>query len=258
MSDQPLSGRLKIREQEKGGMVRSSIPLIGKIKVGELSENGHPKSLDCFRATGQYAQLFHEELGDEPTRIPILFWSDDPAEVCNERWEGRNEEGDLYGYSDGLTWMIWDHAAEKYVQRDPRSEQQVIKNDPRLAGKSAGNRTRTGHIRWKVRLTLRFLIPQVRVAGGWSFTTGGKKTSIEEIRNSFDMVLAKAKTVQRIPFDLIVKKVKGSTPGASRSFPVVQLVPNLSEQNLLQVSQWIEGRDLTQIPLITEEIMREA
>lgn len=219
-----MKGRIKRQE-----IVKSNIPIIGKIKVGEKTASGYPRTLDYFKCQSKYCKLFEEAYGQKPNKIELVFISDNWEDSCDERYEARDKEGRLSGKGDGEEWWIWNGA--KYVQT---TDQQQIKN----AGK------------WEIVLTIKFIILGIKgVMGLFSFTTKAKASSINSIRDTFDMVLKQAGTVINIPFDLTVEKVKSQKPGEKSSYPVVNLVPNISKDNMDQLHQYLEsGKDIRSLP----------
>src|SRR6478609_8174432 len=90
----------------------AKLPIIGNIRVGEKMKNAqgkeYPVSLDHFKATGDYAVKFHEAFGEKPTNFGIIFMADSIDDVCNERYELRDEKtGSLVGSGDGVNFKIW-------------------------------------------------------------------------------------------------------------------------------------------------------
>jgi hypothetical protein len=73
-------------------------------------------------------------------------------------------------------------------------------------------------------------------------------SSIPSIIASFDGVRELTKTITRIPFDLIVKKVKSNKPGVSSVYPVISLVPNLSMESQLALAEFVKGGTLSELP----------
>lgn len=216
------------------------LPEIGKLKVGEKvplaqPKNGvtdRPSSLDYFRPTGKYAALFTEKFGEKPTRIPIVFISDNLDESCQENfqaWDG----GKLQGKGDGEDFTVFDPAANggkgDYVQ--------VKKGHPLLNGK-----------KWERWVTLRFLIPAIDdVLGVWTFATKGSKSSHPNILGPFDFVKDRAKSIIGFPFELTVSKVSGYTPGAAKNYPVVTLVPSKGQSAIDTVRKLIlSGKSVTE------------
>lgn len=218
------TGRIGKRKQE---IVATTLPEVGKIKVGEkgMSQSGkeYPKSLDYFKATGNFANAFTQIYGDKPQSIDIAFISDNLAEVCNERYESWIK-GKRWGYGDGETFTIWDEGLRAYVPDVP-------KTDPRI-----------GKLPWEVVLTLRFVLLKMRgVMGYWSFTTKGKLTTIPSVIKAFDFVRERAQTIVGFPFRLMVEKKSGYSPGDPKSFPVVTLVPTFTEDAIELVKSFIES-----------------
>ena len=206
--------------------VQLELPEIGRLHIGMKSKNQYgkeyPTSVDYFIPSGKYAEMFTKALGDKPNNIAIIFPDDDPEKVCNERYEYRNEKGELVARGDGSTFEIWD--GKKYapysVERIPDIMEQVAKRNP----KKPRNENDNG---WDMTLTLRFIVPAVRgVVGVWQFSTKGAASSIKNIRNSFDGVQAMRGTVRNTVFDLSVQFAKSNKPGVSSRYPVVSMVAN--------------------------------
>jgi len=217
----------------------SPLPIIGKIKCGDktISSNGKeiPRSLDHFIATGEFASMFHEAYGAEPTRLTIIFPSDDVVQVCNERHECRDSAGRLTGISDGTTAWLWNADTKKMEQ-----------NNDREAAAKAG--------KWRHTLTLRFILPEIRAFGVWEFKTGGTASTIPQIRDTFDFVMSLGDTVKGIPFELMVEKVISNKPGSSSSYPVVKLVPKLSPQSVEKMRMLVEGGVVLPLMLTDESV----
>jgi len=224
---------------------KTKLPLIGNLRVGMKNENGYPISLDHFIATGDYASYFQKEFGAKPTKVQIIFLSDDNVQSCLEEWDGRDPKGKRAGYGDGETFHIYDEQFESYIEMQNKD--------------SIEKQTKDKKITWKILLTLHFVIPKIKgVFGLWRFQTRGDKSSIATIVSTFDEIKNNVGTIVNIPFDLIVKKVKSQTPGSIKVFPVVSLVPNLSTNNLDIVRNYLEsGMDFKRIGMLTEEKIRQ-
>ena len=214
----------RITRPEQG--VQLELPEIGRLRIGMKAKNQYgkeyPTSVDYFIPSGKYAEMFTKALGNKPNTIAIIFPDDDPENVCNERYEYRNEKGELVARGDGSTFEIWD--GKKYapysVERIPDIMEQVAKRNP----KKPRNENDNG---WDITLTLRFIVPAVRgVVGVWQFSTKGAASSIKNIRNSFDGVQAMRGTVRNTVFDLSVQFAKSNKPGVSSRYPVVSMVAN--------------------------------
>ena len=224
---------------------KTKLPLIGNLRVGMKNEKGYPISLDHFIATGDYASYFQKEFGEKPTKVQIIFLSDENVQSCLEEWDGRDPKGKRAGYGDGETFHIYDEQFESYIEMQNKD--------------SIEKQTKDKKITWKILLTLHFVIPKIKgVFGLWRFQTRGNKSSIATIVSTFDEIKNNVGTIVNIPFDLIVKKVKSQTPGSIKVFPVVSLVPNLSTNNLDIVRNYLEsGMDFKRIGMLTEEKIRQ-
>ncbi len=195
------------------------LPEIGRLHIGMKNEWGLPTSIDWFRATGKYAGLFQQALGDRPQTITVIFPDDDPANVCNERYEYRDDKGALVARGDGRTFEIWD--GKRYAPYSVEQYPDIMKQI------TARNPTKRGADNWDVALTLRFIVPAVRgVVGVWQFSTKGAASSIKNIRNSFDGVQLMRGTVTQTVFDLSVQFAKSNKPGVNSRYPVVSLIAN--------------------------------
>jgi hypothetical protein len=230
--------------RKNGGQSISRLPLIGNIRIGEKrksqsSGNEYPVSLDYFKATGDYASKFYEVYPEKPTKIQIVFISDEDFQSCYEEWDGRDKEGRRSGYGDGETYWLWD--GKEYKATTSTEE---VKEYSQKHG-----------VKWKPILTLHFIIPAIKgVFGCWKFTTSGDKSSMIAIREMYDEIKAQAGTVVNVPFDLTVKKVKSNKPGEKSVFPVVNLVPNISSENMETLRGFLnEGMNIKKLGMLTEE-----
>lgn len=214
----------RITRPEQGAQL--ALPEIGRLHIGMKAKNQYgkeyPTSVDYFIPSGKYADMFTTALGNKPNTIAIIFPDDNPEKVCNERFEYRNEKGELVARGDGSVFEIWD--GKKYapypVDKYPDIMQQVAERNP----KKPRNENDNG---WDVTLTLRFIIPAVRgVIGVWQFSTKGAASSIKNIRDSFDGVQAMRGTVTQTVFDLSVQFAKSNKPGVTSRYPVVSLIAN--------------------------------
>ena len=199
------------------------LPEIGRLHIGkkQMGQNGreYPVSVDYFIPSGKYAALFTQAMGEKPGTIQVVFPSDDPEKVCNERYEYRNDKGELVARGDGRVFEIWN--GEKYasysVDQYPDIMKQIIANNP----------TKRGADNWDVVLTLRFVVPAVRgVVGVWQFSTKGRASSVKNIRESFDGVQLMRGTVTQTVFDLSVQFAKSNKPNVNSRYPVVSMIAN--------------------------------
>lgn len=231
------SGRIKSDKVQRSGM---PLPEAGRIKIGEKKKNAkgveYPTSLEHFRATGTFSQHFHGVFGDKPDKLTIVFISDNISDSCNEEYACW-ENGKRWGWGDGETFNVWDSDKKDYVT--------VEKDSPLLKGK-----------KWDIMLTLRFVIPELKgVLGHWVFSTKGAKTTIPSIVKSFDFIKERVGTVVGVPFELVVEKTKGYSPGEARQYSKVKLIPCFSEQYMEKVRDFLStGKSLTELaPLMVSE-----
>ena len=210
-----MGGRI-VRNEETSML---ELPEIGRLHIGMKNEKGYPQSLDYFRPTGKYATLFTQALGEKPQTIQVIFPDDDPAKVCKEEYQYRDDKGALVARGDGQTFEVWD--GKKYA---PYS----VKDFPDIMNQiAAKNPTKKGAENWDVTLTLKFIVPAVRgVVGVWQFSTKGRASSVKNIRDSFDAVQTMYGTVTNTVFDLTVQFAKSNKPGDNSRYPVVSCIAN--------------------------------
>jgi hypothetical protein len=221
------------------------IPIIGRIKCGVKDDRGIPKSLDYFIAEGNYKAMFDREFGEKPTNIKIVFLSDDITETCNERLEIR-KGAKLFAFGDGKDFKVWAKDIEDYKDFSITEHPKIME----MCEQKAENK-------WQTVLTLRFLIPKISgVFGVWQLTTKGVESSIPQIVSVYDKVKSIAGTVMNIPFDLSIEKVKSQKPESKNLFPVIRLIPNVSQESLEVVRNFIESNKPVQ-GLLTDERIQE-
>lgn len=222
------TGRIKRPDAEKQRLI---LPRVGQLKIGKKNANGYPQSVDYFIPVGKYAGLFTQAYGDQPQTIQIVFPDDDPAKVCNERYEYRDDDGRLIASGDGETFQVWD--GKKYetltIEKYPNLMGGISKRYPNKAVKKGGDG-------WVVVLTLNFIVPLVRgIAGVWQFSTKGTASTIPQVRETFDGMMYERGFVKGVIFDLNVQFATSQKPGDKSRYPVVSLVPNESADNVLKV-----------------------
>lgn len=213
---------------------------LGKIKVGEKASNSagveYPKALDYFIAKGKYEAKFKEAFGDKPTTIGIVFVSDNYVDSCNERFELRDNKGALVGKGDGINFELWSTKEGKFEPLVVTS-QKDMDNVEKFADRFKKEKYKA---EWRITLTLQFIIPKIKdVLGVWVFETKAKASTIPNIRSVFDFVQQRAKTIVSIPFDLTIEKVKSQKPGETKTYPVVSLIPNISEDKIDDIRAYL-------------------
>ncbi len=219
------TGRISKRKDVSAASV---LPEIGKIKIGEKHpEKGYPMSLDYFRPTGTFANEFTKLFGAKPRKLNISFISDDINEVCNQRFECWTD-GKRWGYGDGETFTVFDKSLNGgkggYSEGVPPTD------------------ARVKALKWDEMLTLRFVLLEMKgIMGYWRFETKAKTVTIPSVIKSFDFVRERAGSIIGFPFSLIVEKRTGYSPGEPRSYPMVTLVPNFTEETMQMVSEYINA-----------------
>jgi hypothetical protein len=220
---------------------RPTFPIVGKLKIGiKHPEKGYPMALDHFRPhcdNKQYEALFAESYGDKPNKIEILFASNDDH-ACKEFYELRDSAGKILAEGDGENFRIihdgkWHTRTQAQIIENPKF--QSVENFMEAMKKMAGAKAE-----WKETLIMRFLLPKIKsLIGLWEFRTHGDDSTIPNLVGVFDNVKRIAGTVQMIPFDLFVKKVKSDKSGVASSYSVVNLVPNIGTENMLLLGDYV-------------------
>ena len=241
-------------------LVKARLPIIGKVKCGEVVNN-RPVSLDHFIASGHYAELFNKEYGEKPDKIEVVFVSDDLETVCEHRLEIRQGKK-LYAYShDGEEIWAWKPGEDEYKPILKKDHPEIMEQIKAKAGAD-----------WYQLLRLRFLLLKIKgIFGMWEFGTRAEASSIPQILGSIKAVKEYAGTIQNIPFDLVVEKVISQKPDSKWKFPVVKLICNIGAENLMLLSEWkgekikglitedvIEAQKHKALPETTEQITKEA
>lgn len=225
-----MRGRITRREAADS---RLGLPIIGTVKIGMKNARGLPTSVDYFIPGGKYAALFVEAYGERPQTIQVVFPDDDPAKVCNELYEYRDDEGRRVAYGDGEQFMVWD--GNRYIECREAEYPNIMQ---RVAKKYPNKKVREGGDGWDVTLTLLFVCPLIRgIAGVWRFISKGTLSTIPNIRDTFDTIReARDGHVAGVIFDLSVEFAKSQKPNTRSRFPVVSMVPNESAANLRAVA----------------------
>ena len=222
--------------------VRLGLPIIGKIKIGKKNDKGYPTSVDYFIADGRYAQQFYKTFGEHPNTIQIMFTDDDPSKVCDQRYEYRNNKGELVSYGDGETFFFWNSQAKVWVESHNHD---YMKS---LAEHQPNKKINNGLFGWDIVLTIRFIIPMLRgIVGLWQLTTKGVESSIPNIVETFDSMKEERGFVRGIIFDLNVSFAKSQKADAASRFPVVTIVPNESQENIDKIRQALKPINVLQM-----------
>jgi hypothetical protein len=222
-----INGRLNDSIRDK--IIKKSRPsTVGKIKIGEVV-NGRPTSLEhfiCKSNTNDYVKMFNECYG-QTNSIEIQFNSSNLNDVCFERIVYRDNAGKNIAYGDGANFQVWSSQEKKYIETEITGAE--LKKKLNIDG--------------KVEFTLIFKLLRLNgFFGLWEFNSKGVATSIKNITDVFDKMVAFSFEndidFTKIPFHLNVFKHKSNNLNNSK-YPVVSLVPlfvpetNNNNNNLL-------------------------
>jgi len=271
-----MTGRLKKFGEDKTSTDVLRLPEIGKIKVGKIqtyddpNKKDHPISLDYFRATGNYAEMFHANIGKEPKILRIMFISDDPNTSCREFMELRNHQGKVFASGDGEVFQAYDLQEKKMIEK--RVEEMTEAAQGKLMDKiladclsMASTEKQKSQIEWKHKAALRFIImaPEqnsrkwaIPVTGHWHFETKGKKSSIRELIGTFDTIQSGAGgSILNIVFQLRVQMHVSDTMD-KRRYPVVTMVAEIPPEAIAALGEKREKlKQLGPLSHITEEMI---
>lgn len=239
-----IASRIQTHRQE---VTSTSIPIVGKIKTGyKHPAKNHPVSTDYFIADSKYAAKFHDHYGEKPNTITIAFYNENVEEMCREFFELRDKDGRLRAYGDGEKFKVWSRKNNKdgeYITLTTTDYPDLMETMLQQDGCQES--------KWTQNLEMHFLIPAVRsVYGCWRYRSRGGMSTIPHIIKTFDTIREHAGRIAFIPFDLHVQFVKSQKPGAQSRFPVVSLIPNISQEHVAQLAGYTG--DLT-TGLLTEE-----
>ncbi len=238
----------RIYRNDNGAADIIGLPEIGRLHIGMKNERGLPQSIDWFRVDntghfGKYAGMFNKVFGDRPNTIQIVFPSDNPEFVCNERYTYRDNAGALVARGDGRNFEIWNGKvyAPYSIEKHPDIFERVANGVP----------TKKGMDNWTVELTLRFIIPAIRgVVGLWSLTTRGAASSVKNLRDSYDSVQMMRSTVTTSVFDLSVHFHKSNKPGQTSRYPVLEMVCN--DSRIEEIRELLKPGNTTKNLLLAE------
>lgn len=226
-----------------------TLGIIGKIKIGEKNAKGLPTSLDYFRFTdpfgGRNAKMAEEQFG-KPKQLQVMFASNDFNQNCIERLELRNNRGQLIAYTDLET--LYMSGKEGFEPLDSGAIEK--RGGIKVCMEALEKKYTLPNYKAKFYecLYLRVVLIDFPVIGQWEIFTKASKSSIKQIVDTYDMVLAQAGRIAWIPFTLSVQKVQSNReiPGENykRSYSVISLHPDLSvkmQEALLQFGDNIKG-----------------
>ena len=261
--------------------INAPMARVGKVKIGMKNQNGYPMSLDYFVFQTKYGVLndfISEKYGDKPKEIDITFFSNEDSMSCSHHYVLRDKGGNVVSKGDGykfvthqkgLTSTEIDLNDEKFHLEDSEHYKKIVEQAKKLSIKSEDHlelvsktymkslaekydgTTGSGksfEAKWEEVMVLRFMIPDMPVAGYWELTSKGKASSINQVVSHFDAVRDSLGSVVGTPFQLSVSKHKSNNVGtAGRIYPVIALnavkaskhniIPSLDSENPPKIEQ---------------------
>lgn len=211
---------------------KSGLPEIGRLSIGaDMEGRSFPGAIDYFRVKTKNrvveSQMF-QKYGKEPKTLPIFFNTNSIENHCIERLELRDNAGKMLAYGDGENFMIWKAARKDYVATSISDRPDIVEKALEFARTGITNEAKRAAIDWKHTLDLRFCIKEVGAMGFWQLSTRAAKTTIPALRGLIDQCFEVFGLFAFLPFDLTVKMVESNTPGITRKYPVVDIVPAFS------------------------------
>ena len=197
--------------------------IAGYIRVGEMSENGKPKTNGYFRmadTADEYINHFEYIYGDKPTMIPVYFPTDNLDIIRIHQFEWWKDKRE-YGYGDGVQFMVYSEPHKEKVLCEKGSPL-FLTLDPK---------------NWKEQLQIRFKIPNFPAEGFFVLKTGGAETSIPNIKKSMDFIHRSFGFIENMLFHLIVEMGKSKMPGSTRKFPVVKLRSAYTPEQIMKIQE---------------------
>lgn len=206
-------------------------PLVGKIKIGEKGQTQRgatfPKALEYFKCytDNPVIQAAFEKAIGQRSKLTIAFLSDDPGESCKQEYILLNSAGKKVGTGNGREFRIWDRPGKAWVAfrcYSKEEAQDLMKRFEVAYSVAETEKTKGYDAKWKPRLTLKFLIPELsQVMGTFRFETTAEST-ISGVVQTFDTIQNMAGTVIGIPFELAVTMHTAWNETGTR-YPVVSM-----------------------------------
>lgn len=215
------------------------------------------------------AEQIYANTPENKRNVLKIYFQSDSSEDCLNLVEMRDKGGRLVATSDRDTfvqlsltkglegWVKPIRGKLKSIQRHPKSYIDLVaadfaseegqisecglptlqqfldkieKRQKQLAGRNADK------IEWKEFLRLRFGLVDMRVLGKWEFRTKGERSTIPEILEAYDSVMAAKGTVVGTQFLLKVDRVtqNRATDEGAKTYSMVSMVPLLSKNDFVE------------------------
>lgn len=186
----------------------SKPPVLGKLKIGTKDDLGIPRSLDYFSASGHYRKLFHDTLGEKPSKISIFFPKLPIEHLFFEQYEWW-ENGILMGKGDGEKWFLLQEDGY-YIEKKTVSNPEKFKPSMRLG----------------------FCIENIQgVFGIWVFESKASKSTLENIAGTLDFIMNSGIEITEVKFDLVIEIRTKKLQKFTKKYPVVSLIPKSNDHN---------------------------
>lgn len=247
--------RLSGRTSSERVTPETGIGSLGKVKIGKKAVSQrtgkeYPTSTDYFIFDSPYSPIIDKVLGPRPNRLVIFFISPEPSFSCYDRYELRDSKGALYAYSDSL-----EDEANIVISKGSTFEIVTEEEKAKRGGGKAFLKAAKGYTKtdWKRKLTIRFMLVELPgLIGYFELTTGGESTSIPNLIGGFDMVYQNMEEGSPgiVPFDLNIAKARSDRSGDSRTYPVLNLVPNRLEETFNKLSLFTKQANTSWTPLL--------
>lgn len=222
---------------------KSGLPEIGRLSIGaDMEGRKFPGSIDYFRVRTMNRVIesqMHQKYGNEPKTLPIFFNTNLIENHCIERLELRDNAGKLLAYGDGENFKVWNDTKKGYVSTDIHKRPEIVAQCLEFARTGITSPEKRALIDWKHTLDLRFCIKEVGAMGFWQLSTKAAKTTIPALRGLIDQCFEIFGFFAFMPFYLTVKMVESNTPGITRKYPVVDIIPAFSFEVGAQLSEYI-------------------
>ena len=187
----------------KGISDKVRFPRLGKIKIGEKTEKGYPRSLDYFLCPDEVKKVY----GDEPKELDILFPVDSLDAIFPQylKWYGKGSGLKCWG--DGETA----HRFNKETN-DIEEIECLFEECPEYESKNC-----------KKLANLNFMLPKVQGLGIYQLATSSMN-SILNINSTLALISGiTGGKISMIPFKLVVSREEAQVEGKKLTISVLNL-----------------------------------
>ncbi|MCX8126066.1 MAG: hypothetical protein N3E40_02820 [Dehalococcoidia bacterium] len=203
----PIKGVSELRRMPRLGKIRLGI------KVEEPKKNPYPRPTDYF----VLPDAVKKYLGDRPTRLPIMFPTENQSEFAPQFLKCYSFTQGLVCRGDGVRAMRKvDTATGDIVNHNTREWVfQEITCDPDTCPQYMGDPERAIRPQCRRVMNLIFLIPDVPGFGVWQLDTSSFY-SIVNINSCLDLIRRICGRISFIPLQLSLEPMEVTPPGVKR------------------------------------------